>query len=284
MDEQEWWTTTDVETMLAFMASRNAPPGAVVPQASVSERKLRLFLAGCCRRHWEHFDDQACRAAVEVVERLADGLADEAERAEAEQNAEAAHTRAMEAALAQGGPKDRALKVVAFLTTGTAVAICRPYDWLTHEHLYCGRSPGDVPMHPRSRYIRAGGVPHQMVRVVEYHRAGTGSDEGRPLRSALDAEEAAQADLFRCIVGPLPFRHVFLPPSLRTWNNGLLQHLAGAAYEHRLLPSGHLDSQRLAVLADALEEAGADELVEHLRGAGPHPRGCWPVDIILSRE
>ena len=32
--------------------------------------------------------------------------------------------------------------------------------------------------------------------------------------------------------------------------------LALAAYEERELPSGHLDSLRLAVLADAVEEAG----------------------------
>jgi len=35
--------------------------------------------------------------------------------------------------------------------------------------------------------------------------------------------------------------------------------LALAAYEERQLPSGHLDPQRLAVLADALEDAGCSE-------------------------
>jgi hypothetical protein len=52
----------------------------------------------------------------------------------------------------------------------------------------------------------------------------------------------------------------------------------------RELPNGHLDGHRLAVLADALEEAGADgELVEHLRGPGPHYRGCHVVDLILQK-
>ena len=60
--------------------------------------------------------------------------------------------------------------------------------------------------------------------------------------------------------------------------------LARAAYEERELPSGHLDRARLAVLADALEEAGADaELVEHLRGPGPHWRGCFVLDFLLGR-
>jgi hypothetical protein len=51
----------------------------------------------------------------------------------------------------------------------------------------------------------------------------------------------------------------------------------------RQFPSGELDPHRLAVLADALEEAGAPaELVEHLRSPGPHVRGCWPVDLCLG--
>jgi hypothetical protein len=59
--------------------------------------------------------------------------------------------------------------------------------------------------------------------------------------------------------------------------------LARAAYDERHLPSGDLDPHRLAVLADALEEAGAhDELVAHLRGPGPHVRGCHVVDFCLG--
>jgi hypothetical protein len=43
---------------------------------------------------------------------------------------------------------------------------------------------------------------------------------------------------------------------------------------------------RLPVLADALEEAGCQDadLLGHCRGAGPHVRGCWPVDLILGKE
>jgi hypothetical protein len=61
--------------------------------------------------------------------------------------------------------------------------------------------------------------------------------------------------------------------------------LARAAYEERRLPSGELDLARLAVLADALEDAGcADaELLGHLRGTGPHVRGCHVLDAILGK-
>jgi hypothetical protein len=40
------------------------------------------------------------------------------------------------------------------------------------------------------------------------------------------------------------------------------------------------------VLADALEEAGCTdaELLQHLRGPGPHVRGCHLVDLLLAKE
>ena len=62
--------------------------------------------------------------------------------------------------------------------------------------------------------------------------------------------------------------------------------LARAAYQERPLPSGELDPVRLAVLADALEDDGCtDEAVlAHLRGSGPHVKGCWALDLVLAKE
>jgi hypothetical protein len=42
---------------------------------------------------------------------------------------------------------------------------------------------------------------------------------------------------------------------------------------------------RLPILADALTDEGcnSDEFLEHLRGPGPHVRGCWALDLILGR-
>jgi hypothetical protein len=62
--------------------------------------------------------------------------------------------------------------------------------------------------------------------------------------------------------------------------------LGRAAYNERALPSGHLDNARLAVLSDALEEAGcADEaILSHLRSPGPHVRGCWALDLVLGKS
>ena len=61
--------------------------------------------------------------------------------------------------------------------------------------------------------------------------------------------------------------------------------LAHAAYDERTLPSGHLDPARLAVLSDALEDAGCTDaaVLGHLRGPGPHVRGCHVLDLLLGR-
>jgi hypothetical protein len=96
-------------------------------------------------------------------------------------------------------------------------------------------------------------------------------------------EEAVQADLLRDIFGLLPFRELSpLPP----YNDTKVQRLAQAAYDERLLPSGQLDPARLAVLCDALLDVGLpdDEILLHLRGEGPHWRGCWAVDAVVGRE
>jgi hypothetical protein len=83
-----------------------------------------------------------------------------------------------------------------------------------------------------------------------------------------------------------PFRPLPpLAPSVLTWNNATVVHLAEAIYEDRILPAGTFRPDRLAVLADALEEAGCTEtsLLGHLRGPGPHVRGCFAVDAILGQ-
>jgi hypothetical protein len=84
--------------------------------------------------------------------------------------------------------------------------------------------------------------------------------------------------LLREVVGN-PFRSVSLDSTWRRWNDGCILKLAQTIYDERTF-------DRLPILADALEEAGGDnaEMLPHCRGAGPHVRGCWVVDLILGKE
>jgi hypothetical protein len=100
------------------------------------------------------------------------------------------------------------------------------------------------------------------------------AERGRPMMAIL-----------RCIFGN-PFRPASLSPAVLAWNDATVVRLGQAAYDERHMPEGSLDNGRLAVLADALEEAGCSDadILDHLRGPGPHVRGCWVVDLLLGKE
>jgi hypothetical protein len=96
----------------------------------------------------------------------------------------------------------------------------------------------------------------------------------------------AQAQLLRDLFGN-PFRPPPpIDPHWLTWEAGTVKRLAQAAYDERDLPAGTLDQDRLAVLADALEEAGCQDvqILGHLRSGGEHYRGCHILDTLLGKE
>ena len=109
---------------------------------------------------------------------------------------------------------------------------------------------------------------------MEFSTGKMGNEDQEELR--------VRCRLLRCILGN-PFRPITINSA---WLNPTVTTLATAAYEERILPSGELDHARLAVLSDALEEAGCDDadILAHLRSPGPHVRGCWAVDLILGKE
>jgi hypothetical protein len=87
-----------------------------------------------------------------------------------------------------------------------------------------------------------------------------------------------QCQLLRDIVGD-PFRPAAVAPAWLAWGGGTAPKLARAVYDEHAF-------DRLPVLADALEEAGCTDrtILGHLRGSGPHVRGCWAVDLLLGKE
>ena len=143
--------------------------------------------------------------------------------------------------------------------------------------------------------------------------------------ASLPDRRSGKSNLFRCIVGN-PFRpHLFHRnpdvgifdcewcDELWSWRTPTVLRLARSCYEVRNA-DGTLDEPTLAVLSDALEDAGCDdeELLMHLRGregpcpyrgalahplachwcggktwrplAGSHVRGCWVIDLLLGKE
>ena len=92
---------------------------------------------------------------------------------------------------------------------------------------------------------------------------------------ASDGEFQFQFALFREIVGN-PFRPVAFDP---TWRTPTIEALAVSIYAARAF-------DQLPILADALEDAGCDaaDLLAHLRGPGPHVRGCRALDLVLGKS
>jgi hypothetical protein len=136
-------------------------------------------------------------------------------------------------------------------------------------------------------------IEAQDDRDAAYAVLGMDADVGFYVRDPAVAVPAAISTLrinpahwLREIFGPLPYCSAPAPEAtVLEWNDRLPKRLAQAAYEERRLPEGILDPTLLAVLADALEEAGCtdNDILSHCRGPGPHVRGCWALDLLLAK-
>jgi hypothetical protein len=126
--------------------------------------------------------------------------------------------------------------------------------------------------------LAAGGATRAAVRGAGLAVKWTADDSHKAAEAAAGKEQAA---VLRDVVGS-PFRPTPVEPS---WLTSRVMAFAQTAYEHRDLPAGTLDACRLAILADALADAGCTDpdLLNHLRGPGPHYRGCWAVDLLLGK-
>jgi hypothetical protein len=90
---------------------------------------------------------------------------------------------------------------------------------------------------------------------------------------------AVLSGLLRDLIGnPFP-----PPPAVRpswlAWHGGAVERMARVIYEEARFAD-------LPILADALEEAGCDSdpLLSHCRSGAAHARGCWALDLLLSRN
>lgn len=250
MTESEWLSCTDPTPMLKFLQGR------------ASERKLRLYLCVCCRRITRLFFVPESLTAVEVAERFADGNADHKELELAEWNAESpTFGYEFDERMPWSSPYRK--KVVPRLIEIGAL----PKSALSEENWHVSE-----PI--RVRLLAA-------AELAEFCAASsvTLSVWGLPYFSQVDWPTRWLMD---CVFGN-PFRPTTIDPTMLT---PTVLSLAQAAYEHRQLPSGHLDPVRLTILSDAIEDTGCTdaELLGHLRSEGPHVRGCQILDLILGKE
>jgi len=216
-------------------------------RGKASDRKLRLFACACCRQVWHLLTDKRSRLAVETAERYADGEATDAILAAVHNDASGARANAREPGWPNPGWRNSKWEAA-----GAA-------DWAT--------------------------AIDDTLAVATYAAGSAREAAGIDSRYGWATAKAKQAALLREIFDN-PFRPMTGNSSWLTWHDRTVSRLAQAAYEERHLPEGTLDNSRLAVLADALEEAGCtnQDILGHLRGPGPHVRGCWPVDLVLGKS
>jgi hypothetical protein len=307
--EHDWLISTGPQVMLAF----------VQDSGRASERKLRLFAIACVRRVWNllrEASEEQVRDAVEAAEQLADGAITPEEFA--------AMTRLLGGhpiVWAAGNydltyaakPEWAPIAGLEFSVLAVKHAVGEPVNAMVAAEFaafaeatasFIDRGPDYAAAHLADHVARLGpagaaayattfrqgaNLYRKQVMTANGWEWETETEvevaNGYAVLAALTDARRAQADLVRDVFGSLPFRPLpSLPPSLLAWEDGVNLRIAKAVYEERSLPGGHLDGQRLAVFADALEDAGADAvLLDHLRGHGPHVRGCWAVDYILGK-
>jgi hypothetical protein len=252
--ESEWLASENPARMLEWLTGTpgsgpaNAT-GLLAPPSPPSDRKLRLWACACCRQVWHLLTDVRSRKAVEAAERFADGAA-------------------------TGTGLD--------VATQDARRCWRAEDNPAGLAVYCG--------HPNARY-----AAEQIV------RPGMRNLPSPALQSALLRDvfgnpwrpvRALREQCWRC--GP-PDPPAKDDPQFRasglcrecggagetssTWLTPIALGVARRAYDLR-------DWAALSPLSDALEEAGCEDeqVLGHLRGPGPHVRGCWATDLILGER
>jgi hypothetical protein len=251
MTEAEWQDFTDVYDMLRAVRSRKSP-------WQWTTRKARLFACACCRRAWHVLTEPAQRASVEMAERVAD-----------KQLRPSDLTACSKAATSIRLGVDTSSVWSRGWSRGSKGPWCFSVEFSPEREMLC--NPARYAAIPRAwaeLYFTANDV-----RALLHFRVGA---------DAARAEQRVQCDLLRDITGPpRP-----LPSLLAALLNPTVLTIAQAAYDERILPSGELDRNRLAVLADALEEAGCTDpqVLGHLRGPGLHIRGCFLVDALLGKR
>jgi hypothetical protein len=271
--------------MLAFLRQRGL----------LSERKYSLFAYAAVRRAWHLMAHERSRRALEVAEAAADWLVDAAELRPAVVGADKAAYRANraedEARLARQSAAVAQRAVERKARRGRAAAEDPALTRAQQVAQQAARRAEELAERAEdTRGAReAARAARLCVRAAEYRSlGGTGAEVSlqQAIEAAVEAvggsdqEHAYQSQLLRDLFGPLPFQPVGVEPSLLRWNDGTVVRVARGIYDDRAFG-------RMPILADALVDAGCenDDILLHCREPGAvHAKGCWVLDLLLSRE
>lgn len=251
MTEAEWMECNNPESMLGFLNERDA-----------SARKFRLFSSVCARRLWLVMSGDRARTVVLDAERFAEGLLSERERRKRQEEFRATFPPRMTPD--EPVPPSYLADMVAFY------AIWSNSIWDPSHTLHLNEHGANC-------------VSAWVGRTLVLRETDDWEASWPPSKHSIGRAEAdLHCRLIRDMFGN-SFRLNTLDPS---WRTSLVRALAQATYNERSFPEGTLDPDRLAVLADAMEDAGCDnaDILNHLRSPGPHVCGCWALDLLLGKE
>ncbi|MGH7221890.1 MAG: hypothetical protein ACRELF_01530 [Gemmataceae bacterium] len=246
MTEAEWLACADTMPMLEFLRGR------------ASDRKRQLFAVASCRRIWHRVPDSRSRQAIDTTERFIEGEAQLEDMEATRQEAEAAQ-------------RDALLRRRWDAGENAVLALALAPEW-NLDSWPCELSVAIYSSQAAAQFAEFAGK-NRKARKANY------------VRGHKD-ENAVQCNFLRDIFGN-PFRPApTIERASLSWNEQTVVRLAQTIYADRDLPDGTLDLTRLAVLADALEEAGCTnaDILAHCRQPGQHVRGCWVVDLLLGKE
>jgi hypothetical protein len=257
MTEDEWNTSQEPLPLLLWLHQRE----------KLTDRKARLFAAACCRRitHLVLKAKSAYRAVI-IAELMAEG---ETVPEELPDFADRLWTTGFD--LIDGYKQERRNRMI-YHASKAALYAMRRVD-----------SIGVCPLEWQEGVPDVLGASSEAAWAAAHWQRKHNADAVK--QQAYRRELTAQVSLVHDIFGN-PFHS---PPRIDSgvlaWNNGTVERLAEASYLERDSATGNLDNTRLAIMADALEEGGIVNaaILGHLRGPGPHVRGCHVVDLLLGK-
>jgi hypothetical protein len=263
MTEEDWLQSPRYDAMYRLIRGSGG-----------TTRKVRLYMVSCCGLESANFFDPRVVLAVQVAERCAD----DAKLEDLVNRLWAGLITSAHISLKRRELRSDAGRAVDGIWRLIEEVPEPPQDDDLYTSVRSAVSRAALMAlrdRPRDTFTGGSGDAAEYCGRAIEHAGWLDVAEDRPRRLKQRRRQKELADLVRDVFGN-PFRPVAFDPG---WRTSDVTDLARGIYEDRAF-------DRLPLLADALMDAGCDqsEPLAHGRGGGPHVRGCWVVDLILSKD